>query len=189
LLLLPICNKRTRSESFKLGIWEEREEETTYRAHQSLRQPQPHLGGKKAFTSIHILDRKKSPSLDDCGGRPESRRFYQRNQEADKCGQDDYLDHIAQDGAFGDCSLGEGPSDRFVDPRRRWTWGSRQISRKTKTPVPSNEICRRRSSRCVQIAPAEKNILWTFVSLHPDRSLSAHFSVRFFRVNLRSNIS
>ena len=50
-------NNKTRSESFKLGMWEEREEETTYGANQSLRQPGPHLVRKNSVTSIHILGR------------------------------------------------------------------------------------------------------------------------------------
>ena len=127
--------------------------------------------------------------LDDCGEGALATSRYQRTQETDKRAGIDYLDQIGQDGAFVPCSLGAGPSKRFVDPRRRWTWSSRQISRKTKTPVPSNEICRRRSSQCGQIAPAEKIVMWTFFSLLPGQSLSAHSLVRFFRVSLRSNIS
>ena len=97
----------------------------------------------------------------------------QRTRETDKCRQVDYLEHIDQDSAFDDCSLGTGPNQQFVDPRRRWAWGawgSRQISRKTKTPVPTRPICGRRSSLCGQIAPVEKIVTWTFDSATASRA-------------------
>ena len=63
----------------------------------------------------------------------------------------------------------------YFAKRQRWTWSSRQISRKTKTLVPTRTICRRRSWQCGQIAPAEKIVMWTEKIAPPRRS--GHFSL------------
>ena len=67
------CHK-TRSESFKLGTWECKEEETNYKAYQSLRQPRPLLVRKKFHTSIHILECSPHRRLRAFGRRPNPSR-------------------------------------------------------------------------------------------------------------------
>ena len=114
--LLDAVTNKTRSESFKARDRGGERGERGVRAHLWLTFASPVLAGRSPSVVEVLGGRGDLSSLHDCGGRPESRRFYQRNQETGKRAGIDYLDQIGQDGAFVPCSLGAGPSKRFVDP-------------------------------------------------------------------------
>ena len=107
--LLDAATTKTRSESFKLGIWEEREEETTYRAHRYLAFISPVLAGRSPSVVEVLGGRGDRWRLDDCGEVDLAISKNQRNQETNKRKQRGYLIGSMSSPSPLSCSMGVHP--------------------------------------------------------------------------------